>query len=60
MLAALVIVQTFATGQQLDFDARIAGLIFAIILLLFKAPFIVVVIGAAAIASLLRYFGLVN
>lgn len=60
MLAALVIVQTFATGQQLDFDARIAGLIFAIILLLFKAPFIVVVIGAAAIASLLRYSGLVN
>ena len=60
MLSALVVVQTFAAGQDLVIDARLAGLVFAIILLLIRAPFIVVVFGAAACAELLRYFGLTN
>lgn len=60
MLSALVVVQTFSVGQQIVIDARLAGLIFAVILLLIRAPFIVVVFGAAAMAALLRYFDLVN
>lgn len=60
MLSALVVVQTFAIGQNIVLDARIIALIFATILLVLRAPFIVVVFGAAALASLLRYFGLIN
>jgi len=60
MLSALVIVQTFAVGQNLVIDARFAGLIFAFLLLLIRAPFIVVVIGASLMAALLRYFNLLN
>jgi hypothetical protein len=60
MLSALVVVQTFGVGQALVIDARIVGLMFAVILLLIRAPFIVVVFGAAAIAAILRYFELTN
>jgi hypothetical protein len=55
-----VVVQTFGVGQALVIDARIVGLMFAVILLLIRAPFIVVVFGAAAIAAILRYFELTN
>ena len=58
MLSALVVVQTFAIGQNLVLDARIASLIIAIILLILRAPFIVVVISAALVAAILRYFGI--
>jgi branched-subunit amino acid transport protein len=60
MLSALVVVQTFASGQELDIDARLVALLFAVILLLIRAPFIVVVFGAAALAAILRYFDLIN
>jgi branched-subunit amino acid transport protein len=60
MLSALVVVQTFGVGQALVIDARVVGLIFAVILLLIRAPFIVVVFGAATIAAILRYFNLTN
>ena len=55
MLSALVIVQTFSQGQTLVFDARVLGLLIAFILLLFRAPFIVVVIAAAFVSALFRY-----
>ena len=58
MLSALVVVQTFAIGQNLVLDARIASLIIAIILLILRASFIVVVISAALVAAILRYFGI--
>ena len=38
LLAALVAVQTFAVGQTLVIDARLAGLIAAVIALLLRAP----------------------
>jgi branched-subunit amino acid transport protein len=60
MLSALVVVQTFASGKELVIDARIIALIFAVILLIFRSPFIVVVFGAAALAAILRYFDLIN
>lgn len=57
LLAALVAVQTFASGQTLVLDARAAGLVAAILALLARAPFIVVVVVAAVTAALLRAGG---
>ena len=54
LLAALTAVQTFGAGQSLVLDARAAGLAFAVVALLLRAPFLVVVVGAAAVAALLR------
>ena len=54
LLAALVAVQVFAHGQGLTLDARAAGLLVAVGLLLLRAPFLVVVFGAALAAALLR------
>jgi branched-subunit amino acid transport protein len=54
LLAALVAVQVFARGTQLTVDARAAGLAVAVVALLLRAPFLVVVIAAATTAALLR------
>lgn len=58
LLSALTMVQTFGTGQSLHLDARILGLGAAITALLLRAPFIVVVLVAAAVAAASRHFGL--
>lgn len=58
LFAALVAVQTFADGQSLVIDARVAGLAAAIIALLLRAPFLVVVLVAAITAAVLRSTGL--
>ena len=57
LLAALVAVQTFTTGQQLVLDARAAGLAVAVVALLLRAPFLVVVLAAAVTAGALRSLG---
>ncbi|MDO5661224.1 MAG: AzlD domain-containing protein [Brachybacterium sp.] len=57
LLAALVAVQTLGDGQQLHPDARLAGLAAAATLLWLRAPFLVVVVGAAATAAVLRMLG---
>lgn len=54
LLAALVAVQVFTQGTALVLDARLAALGFAVVALLLRAPFLVVVFGAALLASLLR------
>jgi uncharacterized membrane protein len=54
LLAALAAVQTFATGDHLVIDARVAGVAAAVVALRLRAPFIVVVAVAAATAALLR------
>jgi uncharacterized membrane protein len=58
LLSALVAVQTFAIGQELVLDARAAGLAVAVVALLLRAPFLVVVLAAAATAGVLRAVGL--
>jgi branched-subunit amino acid transport protein len=58
LLAALVAVQTFATGSALTIDARLAGLAVAIVALILRAPFLVVVLSAAVTAALLRAWGI--
>lgn len=57
LLAALLAVQTFVTGQGLALDARAAGVAVAALALTFRAPFLVVVLAAAATAAALRALG---
>ena len=58
LLSGLIAVQVFATSGDhhpgLGLDARLAGLGAALVALLLRAPFIVVVLAAAATAALLR------
>lgn len=54
LLAALVAVQVVGDGQALVADARLVGLGAAVLLLLARAPFLVVVFGSAAVAALAR------
>jgi hypothetical protein len=58
LLSALVAVQTFtANGGRLTLDARAAGVAVAVTALLLRAPFLVVVVLAAATAGTLRALG---
>ncbi|HET7069515.1 MAG TPA: AzlD domain-containing protein [Nocardioides sp.] len=54
LLAALVAVQVFADGTRLTLDARALGLAAAVVALLLRAPFLVVVFVAALAAALAR------
>jgi branched-subunit amino acid transport protein len=54
LLAALIAVQVFTTGHRLELDARDFGLAVAVVLLVLRAPFLVVVFGAALAAALAR------
>jgi branched-subunit amino acid transport protein len=54
LLAALVLVQTFDGGERIVLDARVPALGVAAVLVWRRAPFLVVVLAAAATAALLR------
>lgn len=54
LLAALIGVQVLGDGQALVADARLVGLGVAVVALLLRAPFIVVVLAAAVAAALAR------
>ncbi len=54
LLSALIGVQVLASGPHLVLDARLVGLGAAVVALLLRAPFIVVVLVAAASAALVR------
>jgi branched-subunit amino acid transport protein len=54
LLSALVAVQVFSSEDRLVVDERAAGLAMAVVLLVVRAPFLVVVCGAALTAALLR------
>ena len=56
LLTALVAVNSFATKSKLVIDHRIFGLGVAVIALMLKAPFPVIVIGAAAGSALAYHF----
>lgn len=53
LLSALVAVQTFTKDSALVIDQRMAGLGVAIVALMLKAPFPVVVLGAAVTSAAL-------
>jgi len=54
LLAALILVQTLGAGRQLVPDARTPALSVAAVLVWRRAPFLVVVLAAAATAAALR------
>jgi len=54
LLAGLVVVQAFSTGRSLRLDARAAGLAVAVVAVVARAPFLVVVALAALTAALIR------
>ena len=59
LLAALTAVQTLGAGQALAIDpARLAGLGAAVLALLLRAPFLVVIVVAAGTAAALRAVGI--
>jgi branched-subunit amino acid transport protein len=57
LLAALILVQTLGDDRQLLVDARVPALAVAAVLVWRRAPFLVVVLAAAATAALLRALG---
>ncbi|MFC7330228.1 AzlD domain-containing protein [Marinactinospora rubrisoli] len=58
LLAALIAIQTVADGQELMLDtARLTGLGAALVALLLRAPFLVVIVVAAGTAAGLRALG---
>lgn len=57
LLAALIVVQTIGDGQHLTIDARVPALVVAAICVWRRAPFLVVVLAAAATAAGLRALG---
>ena len=58
LLAALVVVQTVVgPGGSLVLDARIVAVGVAVVLLLLRANFLVIVLAAGATAALLRAIG---
>lgn len=54
VLAALILVQTFDGAGRLVLDARVPAMVVAAVLVWRRAPFLVVVLSAAATAALLR------
>jgi uncharacterized membrane protein len=54
LLAGLIAINTFSSGMHLVLDARAAALAVAGVAVLLRAPFLVVVVVAAATAALVR------
>ncbi|MBO3745416.1 AzlD domain-containing protein [Streptosporangiaceae bacterium NEAU-GS5] len=58
LLAALIAVQTLAHGQSIQLDgARLTGLAAAVVALVLRAPFLVVLAVAAIATALVRMAG---
>lgn len=58
LLTALIVVQALANGRTLELNApRLAGMAAAVVALLLRAPFLVVLIVAAALTAVLRLLG---
>ena len=57
LLASLVVTQTVAMGETIGLDARIVAVLVAAGMLRFRVPFIVVVVGAATVAGIVRLLG---
>lgn len=57
VLAGLIGVSTFATGNTVTVDARVASLVVAVVALRLRAPFLLVVVLGAAAAALVRLAG---
>lgn len=54
VVAAVIVQLTVASGKSLEFDPRLAGMAVAGVLVWRRAPFVVVIVAAAAVTALLR------
>lgn len=54
VLAALIVVETFSTGQSLVLDARAPALLVAAVLVWRRAPLVVVALAAAGAAAMIQ------
>lgn len=54
LLAALVVTSALASGRDLVLDARMIGVVAAAFALRFRAPFVLVVVAAAAATAVAR------
>ena len=57
LLSALIGLWTFVDGSTIGIDARVPGVLAALIALLLRAPFLVVIVAAAAVTALVRALG---
>jgi hypothetical protein len=57
LLSALIGLWTFVSGTSITFDARVPGVLAALVALLLRAPFLVVLIVAAAVTAVVRALG---
>ena len=57
LLSALIGLWTFTSGTSITLDARVPGVLAALIALLLRAPFLVVILGAAAVTAAVRALG---
>ncbi|MBM3686641.1 MAG: AzlD domain-containing protein [Actinobacteria bacterium] len=57
LLSALIGIWTFVDGQAIGIDARVPGVIAALIALILRAPFLIVIITAAAVTGVVRALG---
>jgi branched-subunit amino acid transport protein len=54
MLIALVVTQTFGGDEEVTIDARVPGVVAALIAIWLRAPIIVTMVIAAAVTALVR------
>ena len=54
VVAAVIVQLTIASGKSIVIDERLAGMVVAGLLVWRRAPFVVVIVGAAAATALLR------
>lgn len=54
LLSALIIKDTFSTGQELVLDARAAGVVVAAFAVWRRAPIVLVIVLGAAVTALVR------
>jgi hypothetical protein len=56
LLAALIGVQTFGSGQAVSLDARAAGVLVAAVAVWRRAPFLLVIAAAVVVTAAVRHF----
>ena len=57
VVMAVIVQLTVGSGRSIVIDARVAGMVVAATLVWRRAPFVVVVVGAAAATALVRALG---
>ena len=58
LLAAIVAVQAFTTGQAINLDARVPGMVVSFALIWKRTNFLIIVVSAMLTTAAVRYAGL--